>query len=187
MWIVYSYNKIIFQNNNQYILTLGNLGKKESDLKYKNLVYFFNANLIFVIKKYSFPYKYVCYAVCLVTQSCPTLCNPMDCSPPGSTVHGDSPGTNIRVGCYALLQGIFPTEVLKPGLLHCRQIFLPSELPGKPINMFNILKNLTFQYSIHIEILYRKYVILLCLPVGFTLALFSELYSLLRVFQRALV
>ena len=125
--------------------------------------------------------------MCLVTQSCPTLCNPMDCSPPGSTVHGDSPGTNIRVGCYALLQGIFPTEVLKPGLLHCRQIFLPSELLGKPINMFNILKNLIFQYSIHREILYTKYVILLCLTIWFTLALFSELYSLLRVFYRALV
>ena len=26
--------------------------------------------------------------LCLVTQSCPTLCNPMDCSPPGSSVHG---------------------------------------------------------------------------------------------------
>ena len=30
--------------------------------------------------------------VCLVTQLCPTLCNPMDCSPPGSPVRGDSPG-----------------------------------------------------------------------------------------------
>ena len=29
---------------------------------------------------------YVC--VCLVAQSCPTLCNPMDCSPPGSSVYG---------------------------------------------------------------------------------------------------
>ena len=25
---------------------------------------------------------------CLIIQSCPTLCNPMDCSPPGSSVHG---------------------------------------------------------------------------------------------------
>ena len=33
------------------------------------------------------------YAVlCLVTQSCLTLCDPMDCSPPGSYVHRDSPG-----------------------------------------------------------------------------------------------
>ena len=47
----------------------------------------------------------------LVAQSCLTLCNPMDCSPPGSSVHGDSPGKNIGVGCHALLQGIFPTQV----------------------------------------------------------------------------
>ena len=28
--------------------------------------------------------------MCLVSQSCPILCDPMDCSPPGSSVHGDS-------------------------------------------------------------------------------------------------
>ena len=38
-------------------------------------------------------------------QSCPTLCNPMDCSSRGSSVHGDSPGKNTGVGCHALLQG----------------------------------------------------------------------------------
>jgi len=32
----------------------------------------------------------------------------MDCSPPGFSVHGDSPGKNSGVGCHALLQGIFP-------------------------------------------------------------------------------
>ena len=46
---------------------------------------------------------------CLAAQSCLTLCDPMDCSPPGSSVHGDSPGRNTGVGCFALLQGIFPT------------------------------------------------------------------------------
>ena len=56
-----------------------------------------------------------------VTQSCPTLCDPMDCSLPGSSVHGDSPGKNTGVGCHALLQGIFPTQELNPGLPHCRQ------------------------------------------------------------------
>ena len=34
----------------------------------------------------------------------------MDCSPPGSSVHGDSPGKNTGAGCHALLQGIFPTQ-----------------------------------------------------------------------------
>ena len=51
------------------------------------------------------------YAVlCLVAQSRPTLCDPMDCSLPGSSVHGDSPGKNTGVGCHAFLQGIFPTQ-----------------------------------------------------------------------------
>ena len=60
--------------------------------------------------------------LCLVAQSCLTLCDPMDCSPPGSSVQGDPPGKNTGVGCPALLQGIFPTQGLNPGLLHCRWI-----------------------------------------------------------------
>ena len=43
----------------------------------------------------------------LVTQSCVTLCDPIDCSPPGSSVRGDFPGKNTGMGCHALLQGIF--------------------------------------------------------------------------------
>ena len=53
-----------------------------------------------------------CTVLCLVTQSCLTLCDPMDCSSPGSSVHGDSPGKNTGVGCHALLQGIFPSQGL---------------------------------------------------------------------------
>ena len=60
--------------------------------------------------------------LCLVAQSYLTLCNPMDCSPPGSSVHEDSPGKNTGVGCHALLQGIFPTQGSNPGLPHCRWI-----------------------------------------------------------------
>ena len=67
-------------------------------------------------------YVYVHICVCLVAQSCPTLCDPMDCSPPGSSVHGDSPGKNTGEGCHILLQGIFPTQGSNPGLPHCRQI-----------------------------------------------------------------
>ena len=56
-------------------------------------------------------------------QSYQTLCNTMDCTPRGSSVHGDSPGKNTGVGCLSLLQGIFPTQgsnlhLLQ--LLHCR-------------------------------------------------------------------
>ena len=60
--------------------------------------------------------------LCLVAQLCLTLGDSTDCSPPGSSVHGDSPGKNTKVGCHALLQGIFPTRGSNSGLLHCRLI-----------------------------------------------------------------
>ena len=53
-----------------------------------------------------------CAVLCLAAQSCATFCNPMHCSPAGSSVHGDSPGKNTGVGCHALLQRIFPTQGL---------------------------------------------------------------------------
>ena len=71
--------------------------------------------------------------VCLVAQSCLTLCNPMDSSPPGSPVHGDSPGKTTEVGCHALLQGIFLTQGSNPGLLPCRQILYHLRHQGSPI------------------------------------------------------
>ena len=58
--------------------------------------------------------------LCLVAHSCPTLCDPMDYSLPGSSVHRDSLGKNTGLGCHALLQGIFPSQGLNSGLLHCR-------------------------------------------------------------------
>ena len=42
--------------------------------------------------------------VALVAQWCLILCDPMDCSPPGSSVHGDSPGKSTGLGCHCLLQ-----------------------------------------------------------------------------------
>ena len=73
-----------------------------------------------------------CDMPCLVAQSCLTLCNPMDCSPPGSFVHGDSPGKNTGMGCLAFLQGIFPTHGLNPGLPHCRWILYWLSHQGNP-------------------------------------------------------
>ena len=70
--------------------------------------------------------------VCLISQSCLTLCDPMHCSLIGSSVHGDSPSNNTRVGCHAILQGISPAQDLNPGLLHCRCILYPLGHQGIP-------------------------------------------------------
>ena len=57
---------------------------------------------------------------------------PMDCSPPGSPVHVASPGKNTGVGCHVILQGIFPTQGLNPGLPHCRWILYQLSHEGSP-------------------------------------------------------
>ena len=70
--------------------------------------------------------------LCLVAQSCQTLCNPMDYSPPCSSVHGDSLGKNTGVGCHALLQGISPGMQPRSPALQADSLL--SEPTGKPKN-----------------------------------------------------
>ena len=87
-------------------------------------------------------------------QWCLTLCNPMDSSPPGFSIHWDSPGKSTGVGCYSFLQGFFPTQGLSLNLLcllHWQVGFLPlvvqslshvqffatptdCSLPGSPVH-----------------------------------------------------
>ena len=63
-----------------------------------------------------------------VTQSCSTVCDPMD------YIYSswNSPGQNTGVGSLSLLQGIFPTQGLNPGLPHCRQILYQLSHKGSP-------------------------------------------------------
>ena len=74
--------------------------------------------------------------MCSVAQMCPTHCNPMDCSPPGSSVHGDSPGKNTGVGSLSLLQGIFPTQGLNPCLPYCGWILYQLSHQGSLLYVY---------------------------------------------------
>ena len=67
----------------------------------------------------------------LFARSCPALCDPMSCSPPGSYVQGDFPGKNTAASCHSLLQGVILTQGLNPGLPHWQVDSWPSEPPGK--------------------------------------------------------
>ena len=53
----------------------------------------------------------------LVAQSCLTLCNPIDYSLPGSSVHGISQARILVWGAIAFSRGIFPTQGSNPGLI----------------------------------------------------------------------
>ena len=77
------------------------------------------------------------------------LC-PMDSSPPGSSVYGDSPGKNTGVGWHAVLQGIFPTQSSNPGLPQCRWILYNLRCQGSPGDQLLMLKCLG-EYICHLE------------------------------------
>ena len=67
-----------------------------------------------------------------VAQLCLTLCDPMECSLTRFLHPWDFPGKNTGVGCHFLLQEIFPTQGLKPGLPHCRQTLYCLSHQGSP-------------------------------------------------------
>ena len=71
--------------------------------------------------------------LCLVAQLCPTLCDPVDCSPPGSSVHGDSPGKSCPSPGDRPNPGIEP----RPPALEVGS--LPSEPQGKPNLYWRVL------------------------------------------------
>ena len=86
----------------------------------ENITSFRHPKLVSVYKAYQFSLwcglkhiqqdqKDVCMHAKLL-QLCPTICDPMDCNPPGSSIHWDSPGKNTAVGCHFFLQRIFPTQ-----------------------------------------------------------------------------
>ena len=67
-----------------------------------------------------------------VTQSCQTLCDPMGYSLPGSSVHGIPQARILEWVAFSFSRGLFPTQGLNPGLLHCRQTLYPLSHRGSP-------------------------------------------------------
>ena len=65
----------------------------------------------------------------------------------------DSPGKNTRVDCHSLLQRIFPTHRLNPGLLRCRQILYHLSYKEAPV-IFIIHLVKTIVYLVHFK--YKK-------------------------------
>ena len=60
-----------------------------------------------------------------IAQSCPTLCDPMDCSPPGSSIHAILQARKLEWAAISFSRGIFPTQGSNSHLLHWRVDSLP--------------------------------------------------------------
>ena len=73
-----------------------------------------------------------------VTQSCPTLCDPMDC-----IVHGILQARTLEWVAFSFSRGSFPTQGSNPGLLYCRQILYQLSHKGSP----RILQSVAYPFS----------------------------------------
>ena len=81
---------------------------------------YWNDNLVLMSTELTFelmePYIFVLlhFSACVYAQWHPTFCDPVDCSPPGSSVRGITQARILRVGCHFFLQGSFLTQGLNP-------------------------------------------------------------------------
>ena len=80
---------------------------------------------------------YTLLCVCVSCSVVSTSLRPMDCSPPGLRLlcPWNLPVKNTSVSCHSLLQGIFRTQGLNPGLPHCRQILYHLSHQGSPYTL----------------------------------------------------
>ena len=128
--------------------------------------------IIFCVYLYDSPYitnlSPIFLIAGLVAKSCPTLTTPWTatCQVPLSMGFSRQ---EYWVGCHVLLQGIFPTQELNPGLLHCRQILYQLSYEGSPYSSLNdnIFRTPTVSdlpvYSFPLQ-LHVAYKILACWP-----------------------
>ena len=98
-----------------------------------------------------------CAVLCLVALSCLTLCDPMDCSPPGSSVHGNSPGNSTWVAKPS--SGGYSRPRDQTQVSHFAGRFFTTEPPGKPLHSVQMseMRFRAVQYQ-------TKSVLLVCKP-----------------------
>ena len=87
--------------------------------------------------------------LCLVAQSCLTLCDPMGRSPPGSSVHGILQARILEWVVIPFSRVIFPTQGLNLGLLHGRQILVWATREAFKSFLEHVLNSQAESVSVH--------------------------------------
>ena len=90
----------------------------------------------------------VCCVLCLVTQPCPTLCDPVDCSPPGSSCPWGFSRQEYwsELPCHP--SGDLPNPGIKPRSPALQVDSLLCEPPGKPLVWIKFIAS-TINHNLH--------------------------------------
>ena len=89
----------------------------------------------------------LCMVLMFIAHSCSTLCNLIDCSPPGSFCPWNSPGKNTGMGSHFLLQKGHPDQGIKPESSAFLADSLLPEPPREPECSNFILFDIAIQFS----------------------------------------
>ena len=68
--------------------------------------------------------NYIQYLVCVCAQLCPTLCDPMDCSPPGSSAHGIFQGRTLEWVAISFSRGQYLVPIIEKNLIKIMHVKL---------------------------------------------------------------
>ena len=130
-WLLLQFGKTIHVALWKHMEPLNLLKKLGEDMLFSKREYF-KGKLWWLVWLYYFTKCscYVCTCAILVSQSCPALCNPLDCKPPGSSVHGILQARILEWISRSSSRGSF--QRLNPDLLHCRWILYPLSHLGSP-------------------------------------------------------
>ena len=117
----------------------------EINAKYRHLMIHTKISALLIEMGYKTSYCLDLYRIIVLSYSVMSDCYPMDCSLPGSSIHGDSLGKNTGVGCHALFQRNLPNPGIEPRSLTLQADTLLSEPSGKPnkVTEFSSVKSLS--------------------------------------------
>ena len=118
--------------------------------------FFFEINYFYwsIVTIQYYLYKLEIAVLCLVAQSCVTLCDPMNCSRQAPLCMGILQARILEK--VALLHGIFPTQGSSQGLLHCRQILYQLSYQGSPIIGEQWSNSQVLKVILHLELLWNS-------------------------------
>ena len=127
----------------------------------------------------------VCVCVCEVAQSCPTLCDPVDCSPPGSTVHGILQARILEWVAISFSMGSSqPRDRTWVSLLHCRQTLYPLSHQGSHREALETINgSLKYQNQVYTQCLGQCSFYSSPLPPYLSSALFWGVVYLLKIWK----
>ena len=147
VYFIYCYFIVLFRQSFCYFSDIWDDNTTTGGMNHTIIIF-----LHFILHNITLLKGRICMCLCVCSQLCPTLCDPMDCSPPGQAPPSmEFSSKNIGVGCHFLFQRMFLHQGSNPSPLHWQSDSLPLSHLGSPINLMTFTEATTNDSRSHIN------------------------------------